>query len=810
MPIVRIIFSFLLFANLCNAQSDTVSFLNEQTRNYDQTHLKLFLNFDFETETVFGKLEYTFVPLQSNFQKLMLHSKSTVVNKVIHKNQQLEFSTDQNHLYINFVKGLSQSDTTLVTIEYQSQPKQGLYFFKPTKEIPEIPYQIWTQGQDNFNRNWIPCYDLPDDKITAEVIATVQSNFVVISNGKLINKKNENDETIFHWLMNKPFSPYLLSVVVGEFETLTEKTEHAVLEYNIPKEWTTNYKYFFGKTANMMNFFSKSLFPYPYGRYAQTTVQDFEWGGMENVTTTTLNRRILHDEKAVPNYSAEPLIAHEMAHQWFGDLITCKTWDHIWLNEGITTFYELLWWEDEYGSDEFDYAMMLTQDSYFSAINGVFDSSKLGKFIPIEMLDGKAYDKGASILNLLRFELGKENFDKAMKNYLSEFQNKNVVTEDLRKSFETFLKIDLRKFFSQWVYGAGFPKLKVSGKVDKNIFRLEVEQTQIGENIDQVFKLKMPLKIVFNDSSQDQILEINQKKQIFEIPVSSVVNYFYLNSRGVVPCEIDFVNEADFSLTKEVYQSISDVSNRIKFIKRFNRISEQTDQQKFLLFLKTISATEKFWGARFEIVQTIANNKSVATKEILSHLKNDNDARVREAAIRALGNFPDENLFKEFQQLFESENNYYIRAAAIEAIGKMNLSNSYDYLIAVLPTNSHRNIIRRGIFEGLKAIYNIESLNYASEYLKYKYSYGDMHLLDITILDFVKTFYDKEPQQVLSIIAGALENPYFRTRIKAAELLAELDGKQFLTQLEAVYKKDRRNVVRNQLNVAIRKLKDKN
>lgn len=814
MSLKQILFGLFLLATVSFTQTDTVSFLNEQTRDYDQIHARLNLDFDFENETVFGNLDLTFAPLKNNFSKLTLHSKSTEVKKVLYKNQPLSFSSDQNHLYINFEKSISKNDTTTITIEYQSQPKQGLYFFKPTSAIPEILYQIWTQGQDIHNRNWIPFYDLPDDKITAEVFVTVPKELVAISNGELIDKINQNDKQVFHWQMKKSFAPYLLSVVVGDFVTIAEATEFTTLEYNIPKEWAPNYKYFFGKTSNMMKFFSKKLLPYPYKRYAQTTVQDFEWGGMENVTTTTLNRRILHDENAIPNYSAEPLIAHEMAHQWFGDLVTCKTWDHIWLNEGITTFYELLWYRDEYGDDEYFYSMLQTQDSYFAESNGKIDSTKLNKNIPIEMLDGKAYDKGASILNLLRYELGESNFDFAMKNYLQEFQNKNVVTEDLRKSFEKTLSVDLKLFFEQWVYEFGYPHLEIEyimedfGKIEMN-----VKQIQNEKKMREAFQFNLPIRIIGYEVDTTLIIKISRQEEKFLLPITSLFDAIEINSGGVVPCKILTptvgmnYHLSNFNLSNDIYTQINSLRN----IKNYN---DATELFSVLEKLSDDSFENIFWGVKIEIVSLASTHlkteAAVFCKKIILQLMNDQDARVREAAIRAIGDFPDKTIFNELKLLYSKEKNHYIRSACMEAIGKMNFEESFDILVKELKTNSHRNIIRRGIFEGFKAMKNPKALDFAPEYLKYKYSNGDMHLQDIVILDFVKMFVETERQKVLSIIAGALENPYFRTRIKAAELLAELDAKQFLPQLEKIYKEDRRNVVRNQLAQAIRKLKDIN
>jgi aminopeptidase N len=789
------------------AQTDTTFVLNYETRNYDQKHIKLYIQVDFSEEKISGTCEFTFSPLIDEFKKLVLHSQLTNINSVTVNNKELSFTQDNQHLYINFDKTYSRYDEVTVIINYESYPARGMYFFKPTNENPEMPYQVWTQGQGEYNRHWYPAYDLPDDKLTSEIIVTVPGNMIAVSNGVLVSEESGSDGTkTFHWKMDQPHSNYLTSLIIGEYATVKENVRGTMLEYNLPAEWVDKMDFFYGRTPDMINFFSDYIMPYPFERYAQTTVQDFEWGGMENISATTLNRRILHDEKAVPNYRADDLIAHEFAHQWFGDYVTCKTWDHIWLNEGFATYFTDLWLENYFGKDEFIYNRMISNQTYF---NEQLHDEPLDKvepkpvYIPVELRGDKAYERGAAVLNMLRFELGDETFKNGIKHYLNKFGEQVVVTEDFRQSMEEASGKDLTVFFNQWIYGAGFPVFEVfyEWKEKEKITEIKINQVQKELPVTSLFDVPVVLEIIADKEKLTDTIRINKKENLFKYNVDYKPDLVRFNKYGWILCTVNFEKSFDELVYQLSYDD--DVSGRYLAAEKLSGFGE-----KSVPVLERALIREPFYGVKLRIVETL---KEIGGADVLRPLlfaSNDFDGRVREAAIKALSIFNYQQVSDFLIDKFKNDPNHYIKAAALYSIGLSGHPDAFSILTEALKMNSHRNVIRRTIFEAFTEMKDASAIHLVAEYTKYKYSQGTMHLHDIAGLDYAKSFAEMHYEEVVEVISSALSNPYFRTRIHAANLLAELKAVDKLPLLKQIYEKERRIVVKEQMKKFIEILEE--
>lgn len=805
MKFVRNLICALFFIPFVFAQTDTTSFLNFETRNYDQKHINLDLQVDFNEEKIFGSCEFTFSPLVNDFKELVLHSESTTVNSVFLKDKNLTFRNDDKHLYISLDKPYKKGDELTVKIDFTSFPARGMYFFKPTKEIPEMPYQVWTQGQGEYNRHWYPAYDLPDDKLTSEIIITVPDSLIAISNGILISENlNSNSTKTFYWKMDQPYSNYLTTLIVGEYTVVKENVRGTILEYNLPEEWVSRMDYFYGRTPNMLNFFSDYITPYPYDRYAQTTVQDFEWGGMENVTATTLNRRIHHDENAIPNYRADDLIAHELAHQWFGDYLTCKTWDHIWLNEGFATYFTDLWLEDYLGVDEFRYERFLSNQSYFNEqiISEPLESIKVPeKNIPSELNDGKAYNRGAAVLNALRFELGDEIFKKGIQHYVNKFRDQVVVTEDFRIAMEEISGKDLKPFFDQWIYGAGFPEFDVSYDWDEFEKRVIVKVRQVQKQYPAVglFDVPIIIEIISGKEKITDTVRVDKTENVFKYNLNQKPDLVLFNKYGWILCKVNF--EKTFNELVYQLQYDDDVLGRHFAAEKLAKFG--TDA---VPFLRRTLMRELYYGVKLRVVESLKEIGGDNALEPLFFASNDFDARVREAATKALSIYNYVQVGDFLYNKLRNESNHYVIGAALYSYGAIKHPYALDILKEGLKVDSHRNIIRRGVFEGLTKLGDPTAIAWVEEYTKYKYSTGGMHLLDIAALDCAKSFADSHYNQVIDVISSALLNPYFRTRIHAARLLSELKAVEKLPQIRDIFNKDRRIVVKEQLKKFIKNL----
>jgi aminopeptidase N len=799
-------------------QSDD-SLLNASNRNYDQKNIKLELSFNFDDESVNGIETITFIPLENDFNQLILHAKTMKINEVELNDALLKFHQDGKYLFIDLNKNFDKNQLITLIIKYKANPTNGMFFFKPTKETPQIPYQIWTQGEGENNRYWYPAYDLPDDRLTTEIAATVPDSMNAISNGIISSiSQNVKDKTVtYEWKMEQPHVNYLTSLVIGDYKTVKENIRGVELDYNIPtriaKQLGVDINDLadldYGHSPEMMNFYSNYIAPYPYKRYAQTAVQDFVVGGMENVTATTLNQRLYHTGSAEPNYNSDGLIAHEMAHQWFGDYLTCKTWDHIWLNEGFATYMNDLWTENFYGEDEFLYLRYNENEIYFD--NELkyqpLDSIKIdlkvnkNKIIPVELKGGKAYQRGAAVLNTLRFYLGDKTFGNGIHHYVDKFKDSVVITSDFEKAMSKSSGRDLSTFFNEWIYGAGFPEFQVSyswNKADK-ILQINVKQTQNYNSVVKIFHIPVLLEVTTSQKVFLDTLFINQREQSFSISSDQNPLMIRFNKFYKILCKVDFkktLQELGYQIKYD-----DDVTGRITASKELIKFGKDA-----VPFLRSSLLRDNFYGVRLQDVESL---KEIGGDESLKPLMLaavDPDGRVRETAVRSLSTFSADKVGTILTSILKNDKNDYVKGAAAFSIGAMKLKGAFDILKNELKYDSHRNIIRRGAFEGLAKLGDARALPLVKEYTKYKYSYGGMHLLDITALNCAMTFVKTNRAEVIDVVAAALKNPYFRTRNYAANLLAKLNAKNKLPLLINISKKDNRLIVTRTLENAIKEL----
>ncbi len=376
-------------------------------------------------------------------------------------------------------------------VDYRVEnPKEGLHFFGPTKDNPTAPLTVWSQGEPISNRYWFPCIDAPDERQTTAILVTVPKGFEAISNGKLLSKKtNPDGETVtFDWRQNKEHPAYLVTLVIGQFNVVREEWNRVPVVYYVPKGSKDKVATTFARTRDMLEFFSKRFgIHYPWDKYAQVVAYRFV-GGMENTSATTMGD-ILQDARSLLDRDSDPIIAHELAHQWWGDLVTCRDWAHVWLNEGFASYAEALWEENKNGPDAYDYTMYQKAHGGGvlgrNAISGGKDRPVVDRRYPTpsSMFDGRSYPKGAWLLHMLRRRVGEDAFWKAIQAYGSEHRLQGAETSDFRRHLERVSGRNLERFFYDWTERAGSPVLEVATTYAPGTrqARFVIKQTQAGE-----------------------------------------------------------------------------------------------------------------------------------------------------------------------------------------------------------------------------------------------------------------------------------------------------------------------------------------
>jgi aminopeptidase N len=522
-------------------------------RTYDVLHYLIRTRFDVPGKTVIGDETITLKPLAAGFNSFALDAADMQIESVTlsASNVTLQWSQSPNKLFITLDRAYAPGDSLSIRIQYRAQPRRGLFFVAARHgQTFSRPAQIWTQGEPEDNHRWFPCYDYPDDKATTEQYITTGNSEIAISNGALLETTNNADGTrTFHWMMNQPHSTYLTSLVVGDYVKLTDAYKNIPLEYYTYKGTEKTALRAFSETPEMMQLFTQLLnYEYPYDRYAQTIVQAFFFGGMENITATThADTEILG---SIPAAATEELISHELSHSWFGDLVTCKSWKHLWLNEGFATFMEAVFKEHKEGRDAYLLQMRENERLYMLEDTAryrrpiVYDRYRTAT----ELFDATLYQKGGFILHMLRETVGDEIFWRALNSYLNEFKYGSVETADLQRTFERVSGRRLDWFFDQWVYGAGYPELRVRHSYNplSRLLTLNVEQTQTPDaTTPAVFRLPLEIEITTARGARTERIEINGRTQRFNFKLGGKPLMIRFDKRLAVLKQLDFPQSAE-------------------------------------------------------------------------------------------------------------------------------------------------------------------------------------------------------------------------------------------------------------------------
>ncbi|MET0794325.1 MAG: M1 family metallopeptidase, partial [Polyangiaceae bacterium] len=463
----------------------------ERSRPFAIPHLALDLSLDFATKSVSGAATLSFERIAPEAGELSLDAVGFSIESVrVDAGKGFAtapFSYDGDTLV---VEGLERVAAGKVEVRYRVTPRRGLYFLEPDAKVKDRPKQVWTQCQDEDARHWIPCHDKPHVKMTSELKVSVPSGFVALSNGELIDSQTPaggKKAWSYHFRLDKPHPSYLLTLVAGNFTIVSDrdadlgKALQVPVQYYVPPARKKDTARSFGETPRMIELFSRLTgVPFPWQRYSQIVVSDFIFGGMENTTATTMYEHVLLDERAALDITSNDLVAHELAHQWFGDFVTCRDWSHAWLNEGFATFMEHVEREDGIGRDEYDYGVASDNDTYLHEASARYARPIVCRDYaePIDLFDRHLYEKGGLVLHMLRRELGDQTFWAGVTQYLTSHAYGVVETNDLQRALESVSGRSLERFFDSWVYRPGHPELKVKVAWDDGLLSVNVKQTQ--------------------------------------------------------------------------------------------------------------------------------------------------------------------------------------------------------------------------------------------------------------------------------------------------------------------------------------------
>ncbi|MBT4554734.1 MAG: M1 family metallopeptidase [Candidatus Marinimicrobia bacterium] len=679
----------LLILSYLMGADDNAPSQRTRDREVDIHHIKIDVSVNIEAGMVKGNVTHTFSPFSSSLDAFSLDAEDMTILRARLAGKDIGFNQANDKVYLTLNKSMSWEDTAKVRLDYTANPRKGTYFIKPDETYPEKPLQAWTQGEDMDNHHWVPLYDYPNDKATFEVSLTVEKKFTALSNGELISVKNNKDGThTWHWHEHFPMVSYLISYVIGEFEKVEDSYNGIPVNYWVYEENKHEALRSFGLTTDMMKYFgNRTGIEYPYEKYDQVIIDDFMFGGMENITLTHNTDRTMFDEFAAPDVSSDGLVAHELAHQWFGDMLTTRNWAHAWLNEGFATFFSRKYRENKFGFDEGEYIR-------FGEINGYFGSNKKWRrstvqhkfYESMDVFDGHIYAKGSLILNMLQDYIGDDAFWRFIQYYTKENQYKNVETPDLKKAIEETTGQNMDWFFKQWIYEPGFPEYNVTWKYNQRnkSVKLTVKQTQKNTNI-----FKMPIQIQIDDKLKTVWIE--DKEMVYEVPSEKRPKMVIFNAGMRIPCKLTFHK----SISEWILQ-LEKGPHILDRIAAANELSTKKGRRIVETALLNSAKNDPFWGVRKEAVNSFAKLKSKNYAKELMVMSEGQDNRVRRAIWNALKNYKKDEKVSEFlQNVIETDNKYYSIADAFKALVVVDTAAARQKVDALLDTDSHTDVIRK-------------------------------------------------------------------------------------------------------------------
>ncbi|HXG93591.1 MAG TPA: DUF3458 domain-containing protein [Blastocatellia bacterium] len=793
LALILILSSFASFAQTATPaqRPEAPPYSWPRSHDYDVMHYRIALSFDWSNDSIAGETTVTLRPMKSNLKEIELDAGDMKINSVhLASGPTLKFRyVDNEKLFVALDKDYPAGTELHIAINYAATPKKGLTFIKPTPEDPSRPYQIWSQGESEDNHYWFPCYDYPNDKATTELIATVDENLQVISNGSLVEVQTDaaKKTRTYHWKMDRPYSSYLVSIIVGQFAEIKKQYKTVPVVSYVYADKVNDARLSLGKIDQMVAFFSKRLgFDFPYPKYAQTTVRDFG-GGMENITATTLTDTAVHDARAHLDVSSDGLISHELGHSWFGDLLTCRDWGELWLNESFATLMGALWTEHDLGRDDYLYEMFQNQDAYFQAwAQGTRRPIVTKRYSdPDSLFDTYAYPRGGAVLNMLRFTLGEELFWKAMKHYLEKNQWQNVETQQLVIAIEEATGQNLQWFFDEWVYKMGHPEFEISSSYDEKThsLRLTVKQTQKPDDARPWFEspefFTMPVDIAVTTASGEKIhrVMIDAKEKEFTFPVDSKPLIVNFDRGNYIIKQVKF----DRSDDEIAYQLLhdSDVMGRIRAAIELKEHHNDAAAKA----LSQAAQTDKFWGVRIEAVKSLAGFKSDASRASLIEATKDTDSRIRREAIKALAEFKDAKLAGLFTKIINTDQSYFAVAEAERALGATGAPQAFEVLVSALKMDSWQETIRAGALNGLALLKDPRAFELG---VKYAAPGNAVNLRGAALLLIAEV--GKENRRALEILLAAMKERSLQVRLAAAQALGTLGDAKAIPLLEELSK----------------------
>lgn len=670
-----------------------------EPRTTDVVHTELKVEFDWDNAHLLGEAVLTLKPYFYALDTFELDAQGMEIKTVAYvsqgRNTSLKYSYDGMTLKIAAGRTVSRDETMKIRIDYIAKPNEleveggsaiseakGLYFINPKNDERGWMRQVWTQGEPASNSAWFPTVDEPNERMTHEIAITVPKSYTTISNGRLDFKTNNaNGTRTDFWLMDQPHAPYLVMMAVGEFASQSEEWNDIPVNYFVEPEYENVAADVYPYTTEMLQFFSDRLgVTYPWQKYDQVTVREYVSGAMENTTGVIFGDFVYGDALSWEDGNNEAIVAHEMFHHWFGDLVTCESWANLPLNESFATYGEVLWFEHKYGQDEGDWHAYNDLRGYMAEYNRgkSVDVIRYDYESVLGMFDGHSYAKGGRILKMLRHILGDDAFFEGLRVYLEDNAYQSVEIHNLRLAFEKVSGLDLNWFFNQWFLAKGHPVLNIEHTFNRDSGQYIVKVTQ-SQDLSEVplYRLPVAIDVYTSLGTKRYEVEVTEQEQEFVFDVMSkpflvlfdADQYLLADIRDEKPTDFLLHQFAHGPLMMDRYEAITGiVDGDAKGVKK-GMILRLGMQDKF-------HAIRRYALSK---VKDLPEAELAMVKQAVEKLLSDENAAVRALAHTTWWEVFGEGDANFYTEVMMNESSYAVKSAAFEAWTEINPNGAGAY-----------------------------------------------------------------------------------------------------------------------------------
>ena len=774
-------------------------------------HVYLDLDVELEAKKLAGTARITFSSIKKELQGIFLDCCELAIERVSSESgQALRFKQNDQGVKIYLADSMGRDQSNTVSLDYKVEdPRLGLYFTGPDEHYPDKQWQVWSQGQDEDNKYWFPCVDHPREKVTSEIKVKVDKPYVAVSNGVLKDRYEDGDgRLVYHWSMEKPHSIYLISLAIGSFTELSDCFEDIPLSFYVPKGREEEGQRSFEKTAEIIQFFSeKTSVRYPYPQYSQVIAQDFIFGGMENTTATTLTEMTLHDERAHLDFTSEHLVAHELAHQWFGDLVTSKSWSHSWLHEGFATYFDLLYTEHAKGEDEFYYRLLENRETYFEEHESKYKRSIITNVYsqPIDLFDMHLYPGSAARLHMLRRILGEEEWWEIINLFLKRYRDSVVETVDFVRSIEEVTGDNYDWFFDQWFFKPGFPLLECSFEYQdkEKMLVFHLKQNQDGEKGQAVFRFPLVVQLVdHHGGKRDVRLQVTEQEHHFYIPADEEPFLVLADPDDTILKRMKW--KADSGKLCNQLKKAENVLKRIEAAAELAKVGSR----EAVAALEESMHQDHFWGVSARAAKALGEIRTEKAMEALIGGLKVSHPKARRGVVKALGNFKEERAFEALKPLAEKDPSYFVEAEALHAIARTRMEGAFGVLESGLAKDSFNEVIRCKALEGFAELDDDRALPILYEHSRY----GKAEMVRAQALRTLGMMGKSRPanREILEKIGDAFLAPggprSFRAELSAIQALELLNREEGIPILKKVAETELDGRLVRNARLAIRKI----